>query len=270
MAGGRRSRTLVHECPHDQEVAVDGPASSTARTGPRCRGRALRAGPRGRPCRSRERAGRCGRRGRRGTGRRCRGRAAPPRRPRPRPRGSPRGPSPRRRPRPGRSATARARWRRRARRPSAPPTWRTGRRPPRPGCTGSGAAVRPRVAAVVGPGDRQPSHVAGVDLREGRVLRVTGVAAVDPPLALGRDERWGVGGGPQGRAEGERQGDEGHHGTGKRRGLAHGGRAIEACPARGNGSVSPVSPSPDGGRTRRPAGRGTGRSSRRPGSPSVP
>lgn len=39
------------------------------------------------------------------------------------------------------------------------------------------AAVRACVAAVVGPGDRQPFHVAGVDLREGRVLRGAGVPA---------------------------------------------------------------------------------------------
>ena len=86
------------------------------------------------------------------------------------------------------------------------------------------AVVGARVAGVVRPGDLQPLHVAGVDLRERRVLRVAGVAAVDPPLALGRDAGGGVGGGPEDRGEGERGGDERHHGTGRRR-LAHGSRA---------------------------------------------
>ena len=53
------------------------PASWRARRGRLGRARALRAGPRGRPCRSRARAFPCAPRARTGTARRCRGRARP-------------------------------------------------------------------------------------------------------------------------------------------------------------------------------------------------
>src|SRR5262245_59961196 len=61
------------------------------------------------------------------------------------------------------------------------------------------AVVGARPSALVGPGDLQWLHVTPVDLREGRVLLVAGVAAVGRPPAI----RKGGGGGAE-KKEGER------------------------------------------------------------------